>query len=61
MPGHQPPMPFENFCFLAKGGGTSETGVGEQNLARLDPFPESGHADSQPVGSGPARACDAPN
>ena len=61
VPGHQPPMPFENFCFLAKGGGTSETGVGEQNLARLDPFPESGHADSQPVGSGPARACDAPN
>ncbi|HOV18374.1 hypothetical protein [Ottowia sp.] len=61
VPGHQPPMPFENFCFLAKGGGTSETGAGVQNLARLDPFPESGHADSQPVGSGPARACDAPN
>ena len=60
-PGHQPPMPLENFCFLAKGGGTFESAAGVQNLVRLAPFPESGHPDSQPVGAGPARACDAPN
>ncbi len=60
-PGFQPPVPFENFCFLAKGGGTFETAAGTQNLVRLAPFPESGHADSQPVGTGPARACDVPN
>lgn len=60
-PGFQPPVPFENFCFLAKGGGTVETGAGPQNMVRLDPFPESGHPDSQPVGTGPARACDPPN
>lgn len=60
-PGFQPPVPFENFCFLAKGGGSFDTAAGTQNLVRLAPFPESGHADSQPVGTGPARACDAPN
>ena len=54
-------MPLENFCFLAKGGGTFESAAGVQNLVRLAPFPESGHPDSQPVGAGPARACDAPN
>lgn len=60
-PGHQPPVPFENFCFLAKGGGTFDTAAGTQTLGRLTPFPDSGHADAQPVGSGPARACDPPN
>ena len=60
-PGFQPPVPFENFCFLDKGGGTFRTAAGEQTLARLQPFPESGHAQAQQVGSGTARACDPPN
>ena len=59
--GRQPPVPFENFCFLAKGGGTFDSAAGTQNMIRLEPFPESGHADAQPVGAGPARACDAPS
>ncbi|MFT4194009.1 hypothetical protein, partial [Ottowia sp.] len=61
LPGFQPPVPFENFCFLEKGGGTVETAGGTQTLARLDPFPESGHPLAQQVGAGPARACDPPN
>lgn len=61
VPGFQPPVPFENFCFLSKGGGTFETAAGTQNLEQLKPFPESGHPDSQPVGAGPVRACDPPN
>lgn len=56
-PGFQPPVPFENFCFLA-GGGTFDAAAGTQNLVGLTPFPESGHPQSQPVGSGPSRACD---
>lgn len=61
VPGFQPPLPFENFCFLDQGGGTFETAGGVQGLVRLDPFPQSGHALSQAVGAGPARACDPPN
>lgn len=60
-PGYQPPVPFENFCFLYKDGGTFKTADGTQNLVRLAPFPESGHPESQLVGAGSARACDAPN
>ena len=59
--GFQPPVPFENFCFLAKGGGTFETASGALSMARLDPFPESGHAQAQQVGAGSATACDPPN
>ena len=58
--GFQPPVPFENFCYLANGGGTFTTAAGVQNLGRLVPFPESGHAQSQQTGSGAARACDPP-
>ena len=61
LPGYQPPVPFENFCFLNQGGGTVETAAGTQTLARLVPFPESGHAQAQLVGAGSARACDPPN
>ncbi len=32
--------------------------VSTGTLGRLDPFPESGHALSQPIGNGPQRACD---
>jgi len=60
-PGIQPPMPFENFCHLSVGGGTAKTASGDVAMVRLDPFPESGHPQSQPVGTGPARACDPPN
>lgn len=56
--GFPTPVPFENFCFLAAGGGIIHTATGPQNLGRLDPFPESGHKQSQPIGSGTARACD---
>lgn len=59
-PGSQPPVPFENFCFL-HGGGTFKTASGDVALLRLQPFPESGNAQSQLVGTGPARACDPPN
>ncbi len=59
--GFQPPAPFENFCFLANGGGTFKSAAGNQTLDRLDPFPESGHPLSQPVGASTARACDPPN
>ncbi|MCK0197253.1 hypothetical protein MWN34_10045 [Ancylobacter sp. 6x-1] len=52
------PVPFENFCFLQNGGGTMETDGGTVTLGRLDPFPDSGHPLSQPVGTGAARACD---
>lgn len=61
LPGFQPPVPFENFCFLDKGGGTMATASGTQTVQRLVPFPESGHAEAQQVGSGSARACDPPN
>lgn len=61
LPGYQPPVPFENFCFLDKGGGTIETASGTQSLARLVPFPDSGHAQAQLIGAGSARACDPPN
>ena len=46
-------VPFENFCFLAQGGGGFTTASGPVNLGRLDPFPDSG-----PVGNGTQRACD---
>jgi hypothetical protein len=58
--GFQPPVPFENFCFLAKGGGTFTTASGVQTVNRLSPFPDSGHAQAQAVGSGNATACDPP-
>ncbi len=61
VPGFQPPVPFENFCFLEKGGGTVETAAGTVPVERLDPFPDSGHAQAQLVGAGTARACDPPN
>ncbi|MBV1796533.1 hypothetical protein [Siccirubricoccus sp. G192] len=51
-------VPFENFCFLAQGGGNFETASGPVGLGRLDPFPDSGHALSQPIGNGTQRACD---
>lgn len=54
------PVPFENFCFLSVGGGTFETLQGQVTLERLDPFPESGHAESQQVGTGTRRVCDGP-
>ncbi|MCO6051770.1 hypothetical protein NGM99_18450 [Mesorhizobium sp. RP14(2022)] len=56
--GYPTPVPFENFCFLAAGGGSFDTADGPQSLGRLDPFPESGHAQAQPIGTGTARACD---
>lgn len=59
--GFQPPVPFENFCFLFKGGGSFTSAAGDQTLGALTPFPASGQPGSQPVGSGPATACDAPN
>ena len=59
--GFQPPVPFENFCFLYKGGGSFTSAAGAQTLGALAPFPASGQGGSQPVGSGPATACDAPN
>lgn len=52
------PVPFENFCFLQNGGGTFAADTGTITLSRLDPFPESGHTLSQPIGTGFARACD---
>lgn len=56
--GFPTPVPFENFCFLALGGGTFETAGGTKSIGRLDPFPESGHPLSQPIGTGTQRACD---
>lgn len=55
--GFQPPVPFENFCHLALGGGSFATVGGDVVLGRLQPFPDSGHAASQLVGAGPSRAC----
>jgi hypothetical protein len=53
------PVPFENFCFLSVGGGRFSTaGTPDMALGRLDPFPESGHPQSQVIGNGPQRACD---
>lgn len=53
------PVPFENFCFLANGGGTFTTlSSGVANIGRLSPYPDSGHTLSQQVGTGTARACD---
>ena len=56
--GFPTPVPFENFCFLANGGGTFDENGGSLALGRLDPFPESGHVLSQPIGTSLARACD---
>lgn len=53
-------IPFENFCFLDKGDGPLAT-LGRTASApvvgRLSPFPESGHALSQPRANG-TRSCD---
>ena len=58
IPGFPVPVPFENFCFLALGGGTYRTSAGDVAIARLEPFPESGHGSSQAVGNAPVRACE---
>ncbi|MDO9713445.1 hypothetical protein [Paracraurococcus lichenis] len=58
VPGFPVSVPFENFCFLANGGGSFATAGGTVAIGRLDPFPDSGHAQSQPVGNGSQRACD---
>jgi hypothetical protein len=58
IPGFALPVASENFCFLSSGGGTFKSGEGDVSIGRLDPFPESGHPLSQPVGAGTARACD---
>ncbi len=52
-------IPFENFCFLKNGDGPLAT-LGRSGavpvIGRLSPFPESGHALSQPRANG-TRAC----
>lgn len=55
-PGFPPPVPFENFCYLKNAGGAFDTVPGP--LGPPAPFPNSGHVDSQQVGTGTARACD---
>ncbi len=48
-------VPFENFCFLSKGGGQLDSlGRGESGpkIERLDPFPDSGHKESQKRANG---------
>ncbi|MFT4102830.1 MAG: hypothetical protein QM674_17705 [Burkholderiaceae bacterium] len=50
------PVPVENFCVLAKGGGRLDT-LGRTDgpaIGRLDPYPESGHPNAQPRADGTA-------
>ena len=55
--GFQPPVPFENFCFLFKGGGSFTSAAGAQTLAALTPFPASGRvARSRSVAAQPPPA-----
>ncbi len=59
VPGYPSPVSFENFCFLTNAGGTFTMADGSAAvLASPAPFPQSGHPLSQPIGAGPARACD---
>lgn len=58
VPGFQPPVPFENFCYLVKGGGTFKTASGDRTLGPLLPFPLSGHDQAQQIGNGTERVCD---
>lgn len=59
VPGYPSPVSFENFCFLTNAGGTFTTFDGATAvLGSPVPFPQSGHPLSQPIGAGPARACD---
>jgi hypothetical protein len=56
--------PFENFCFLSKGGGKLDT-LGrdrasdpeQPDILRLAPFPASGHPKSQTKADNVTRAC----
>jgi hypothetical protein len=60
-PGFPLPVPFENFCFLAQGGGTYKLmPTGQANVGPLNPFPDSGHLNSQGIGNTAIRACGAP-
>jgi len=52
-------VPFENFCFLSQGGGQldslgrgSSGGPPSPEIARLNPFPKSGHSESQKLANG---------
>ena len=54
VPGFPLPVPFESFCFLARGG----MAVAGLTPGRLDPFPESGHPQSQRIGNGERRVCE---
>jgi hypothetical protein len=56
--------PFENFCFLAKGGGKLDTlgrdrasDPDQPDIGRLTPFPDSGHPKSQTKADNVTRAC----
>jgi hypothetical protein len=56
--------PFENFCFLSKGGGALDTlgrdrasDTDQPNIGRLVPFPLSGHPKSQTKADNVTRAC----
>jgi hypothetical protein len=56
--------PFENFCFLAKGGGKLDTlgrdrasDLDQPDIGRLAPFPDSGHPKSQTKADNVTRAC----
>jgi hypothetical protein len=56
--------PFENFCFLSKGGGALDTlgrdrasDVDQPSITRLAPFPASGHPKSQTKADNVTRAC----
>ncbi|MEO9101777.1 MAG: hypothetical protein ABI212_07935 [Burkholderiaceae bacterium] len=49
-------VPFENFCFLSKGGQTINVLGRDLTPGPLVPFPESGHALSQPRSDG-TRVC----
>ena len=58
VPGYPSPVSFENFCFLTNAGGKyPDPATGPSLLAKLDPFPESGHAQSQEIGAGTERVC----
>lgn len=55
----QVPVPFQNFCFLSKGGDPLNTRErdGSIKVGALSPFPKSGHDRSQVLITGGARLC----
>ena len=60
--GFPTPVAFENFCHLTKGGGLYKTLDGASvPIGPLQPFPDSGHAQSQLIGASALRVCDGVN